>query len=130
MIIEIVNEVLTNLKSSLTTCSVVSSYPLTSPTFPLVSISEFENNMDTESVDTVGEHYNLQSIEINIFSNATNYRTEVNAIRKSIDDIMSGTYRMTRGFSGETPNYVDDNIYKYTIRYSYKIDKNKKIYRR
>lgn len=130
MIVDITNEVLTAIHNSLTNCTVEATYPNTIPTFPVVTVSEFENNVDLETIDSSGEKYNLQSIEINIFSNSTNYLTEVRAIRKSIDDIMSGTYRMSRGYSGETPNFADNSIYKYTLRYSYRIDANKKIYRR
>lgn len=130
MIVDVNNEIFDTIYDALPTCTVQSTFVNTQPNFPLVTVNEFENSADVDTIDTSGEKYNLQSIEINIFSNSETYLTEVRAIRNTIDNILSGTYRMTRGFSSETPNYLDSAVYRYTMRYSYKIDTNKKIYRR
>lgn len=130
MIIDITNEVYTNLKTTMTSVNVLISYPSTSPSFPCITIEEISNTTNRNTIDTNGEEYNDISFEINIFSDDANKITEMKTIRKQIDDIMSGQYRMTRGFSGQTPNFLDTNVYRYTLRYSCTIDSNKKIYRR
>lgn len=130
MIIDITNEIYTNIKTELSNVTVLTAYPLTTPIFPCVTVEESSNTTNGNSIDTEGEQYSDISFEINILSNATNKVTETKAIRKQIDDIMSGQYRMTRGFSGVTPNMIDMNVYRYTLRYSCTIDSTKKIYRR
>lgn len=130
MIIDVTNEVLTNLKNTLVGVEVLATYPSTTPKFPCVIVEEISNITDIETIDTNGENHSIVSIEINIFSNTQNKTTQVKSIRDSIDSIMSGTYRMTRGFTGTTPNFLDDNIYRYTLRYTFTIDNNKQIFRR
>lgn len=130
MIIDITNEVLTNLKNTLTDVTVLSSYPSTVPQFPCITVQELPNTTDPTTIDTSGEHYCDAGIEINIYSNAPNKSTQAKNIRNRIDTIMSGTYRMTREFSDEVPNYVDTDIYRYILRYTFVIDENKQIYRR
>lgn len=130
MIVDVTNEVYTNLKTSLTGITVLQTFPSTSPTFPCIIIEEISNDINIDTIDTSGDNHCDVSIEINIFSDAENKITEVKTIRGQVDAIMSGQYRMTRGFTGTTPNFLDDNIYRYTIRYSFTIDANKQIYRR
>lgn len=130
MIIDVMNEVLTNLKTNINDVVVLSSYPPITPSFPCMIIEELSNNTDLFTIDSSGEHHSIISIEINIFSNVQNKITQVRDIRGRVDAIMSGTYRMTRDFSGAVPNYADTDIYRYTLRYSFTIDSTKQIYRR
>lgn len=129
MIVDITNEVLTALKTALTNITVIAEYPKTASSFPCVTVSEISNTEDMDTVDTSGTKHSTVSLEINIFSNAQNKTTQVKSIRNQIDTILSGTYRMTRGFSGVTPNPSDIDVYRYTLRYTFRIDKNKMIYR-
>lgn len=129
MIIDISNEIFTVLKTNITAAKILLSYSSTSPTFPCITFEELTNNIDVSTVDTSGEHYNMIALEINIFTNGETQVSDAKTLRTSVDNILSGTYRMSRDFSSPTPNYQDANIYKYTMRYSFKIDKNKTIYR-
>lgn len=130
MIVDVTNEVYTTIKNTLVGVTVLSAYPSTTPIFPCVIVEEISNITDLDTVDTSGEHYSNVSIEINILSNSQNKISEVKGLRGQIDDIMSGQYRMNRGFAGVTPNFIDSSIYRYTMRYSFKVDSNKTIYRR
>lgn len=130
MIVDITNEVYTNLKDTMVTVTVLTAYPSTNPTFPCVTIEEISNTTNPNTIDTNGEQYNDISFEINIFSDGTSKVSETKTIRKQVDDIMSGQYRMTRGFSGVTPNFLDTNVQRYTLRYTCSINSNKMIYRR
>ncbi len=129
MIVDISNEVLTDIKTTLTGVKVLSEYPSTEPTFPCVVFSEMSNNSYIQSKDSAGQHHSLVSFEINIFSNEENKISQVKDIRNRIDSIMSTKYNMFREFSGTIPNFLDNNIYRYILRYSCLIDSNRKVYR-
>lgn len=129
MIVDISNEVFTNLKTTLTGITVLNSYPSTIPTFPCVVFEEISNNTDPDTIDTSGENYSDIVFQIDIFSESESKSSEIKAIRESIDNIMSGLYRMTRGYSGRTPNYLDEAIYRYTLRYNARVSSDKKIFR-
>jgi len=130
MIVDIFNEVLTKIKTDISTATVLSEYPETTPTFPCIVIQELSNTTDTTTVDTGGEQYNHISFEINIFDNGDTKRTVCRNLRNSIDAIMSEYYGMNRTDGGSVPNYMDSSIYRYNLKYDFKIDNNKKIYRR
>lgn len=129
MIIDVTNEVFTNIKSKLTGITVLTSYPSTTPTFPCVLVEELSNTNYPRSNDSAGEHHNSVTLEINIFSDSQNKVSEVKSIRNQIDELMSNTYNMNRTFSGTVPNFLDTNVYRYILRYTFVIDSNKQIYR-
>lgn len=130
MIVDIYNEVYTNVKTTLSDLLVLNSYQSDTPTFPCVVIEEITNTADENTIDTNGEKYNDITFEVNIFTNSEQKISESKDIRKRVDAIFSDEYRMHRGFSGQTPNFADTNVYKYTLRYSFKIGQDKIIYRR
>jgi hypothetical protein len=130
MIVDITNEVFTNLKNTLIDVEVLSAYPSTTPNFPCVTVEELSNISHIESIDTAGEKYSVFSIEINIFSDSPDKMSQAKSIRNRIDTIMTGDYGMVRGFGGRTPNPSDTNVYRYTLRYTGTINSNKQIYRR
>jgi len=130
MIIDIGNEVYTNLKASLVGITTFTAYPDTEPTFPCVVFSELTNTSNESTVDSGGEKYNDISFEVNIFSSSHAKLTEIKTIRKLVDDVMSSGYRMNRSFANPTPNYLDTSVERYTLRYDFTVDENKKVYRR
>lgn len=129
MIVDVTNEIITKLISSITTCEILSAYPNGDTSFPVIVVEELSNNTDVETISSGGDQINTISLEVNIFSNLEAPLTQIRTLRKSVDDVLSGFYRMTREFSSSVPNYLNENIHRYTMRYSFKIDKNKKIYR-
>lgn len=130
MIIDITNEVYTNIKNQLTPVTVLSTYPSTPPSFPCIIIEEMSNISIGSTIDTAGEHYNEVTLEVNIFSDSQYKVSEVKDLRNRIDSILSDQYKMGRDYSGTIPNFLDSNIYRYVLRYSFIIDENKRIYRR
>lgn len=129
MIVDIENELYTVLKDSLVDVTVEKEYNSKSVVFPCITISEISNNIYENTVDTSGETHNIQAFEINIFTAGSTKVTTAKSLRKQVDTIMGDTYKMSRDFSSATPNYIDDDIYRYTMRYSCIVSKNKKIYR-
>ena len=130
MIIDVANEIYTKLKTDITDAPVLFSYPTEKPEFPCIIFEEISNKTDTDSVDSAGEQVNEIVMEINIFTTGETKRTLANSLRNQVDTIMSDYYNCNRGYSEATVNYLDDSIYRYILRYDFKIDKNKKIYRR
>lgn len=130
MIVDITNEIITKIENELPTVNVLASYPSGVPDFPCVIIEESSNTTYESTIDSNGQNHSDITIEINIFSTAKNKTTEAKQIRNSIDLIMSDLYGMVRTFSGQTPNYLDENVYRYTLRYNGIVNKNKTIFRR
>jgi len=130
MIVDITNEVLDKVKSTLSPIPVLSAYPSVAPSFPCVILEEIANDTDADTVDTSGETHNLVGIEVNVFTQGSKRVTDARTLRTSVDAIMSDYYGMTRTLSQTTPNFLDSSIYRYTLRYIFTIDSNKTIYRR
>lgn len=129
MIIDITNEILTKLKNDLDV-DVYTSYPQKTPKFPCVTFEELANISVFDTIDSGGEHYNDIAFEVNIFSSSQPRLTKIREIRNAVDAILSDHYGLNRDFSGTTPNFVDQNIYRYTLRYSGIISESKVIHRR
>lgn len=130
MIVDITNDILTQIKLGISEATVLSAYPSTSPVFPCIIVEELSNNSVPTTIDSGGEHYCDVSIEINIFTdNPQTKMSDAKALRNKVDAIVS-QYKLNRDFSSTTPNYADGNIYRYTMRYSAIVDSNKVIYRR
>lgn len=129
MIVDIFNEVYTNIKTSLTSVTVLTEYPETIPNFPCVIIQEVSNTSDTNTFSTSGETYNRISFEVNIFSNTKTKIADIKAIRATVDAILNDGYGMTRDYSSSVENFIDTSVYRYVLRYSFLIDKNKTVYR-
>ena len=129
MIIDIENELYNVIKTELNDVNVEKEKKKKSVSFPCITITEISNNIDENTVDTSGETHNVQAFEINIFTSGNLKVSIAKTLRKRVDNIMSDTYKMSRDFSSQTPNYVDEDIYRYTLRYSCIVSKNKKIYR-
>jgi len=130
MIVDIFNEVLTKIKTDISTATVISEYPDVAPSFPCIVVEELSNISDATTIDSGGEQYNQITFNIDIFDNSTSKRTTVRNLMKSVDAILCDYYGMNRMSSGQVPNFMDANIYRYNLRYDFKIDDTKKIYRR
>jgi hypothetical protein len=130
MIVNIANEIFTKLKEDLTGVELTTSYETAPPTYPLVSFSELSNNAYLDTKDSSGEYHNQVSFEVNIFTEGSTRKNDALEIRVLVDEILSNYYGLGRDFSNEIPNYLNSNIYRYVMRYSCLVDKNKMIYGR
>lgn len=128
MIVDISNELYTEIKNALTTVTVKKNYPKTLPNFPCV-VMTFSTSTDRATIDSSGETHNLQLIDINIFTQSESSNEDVISIRKNIDEILGNKYRMTRAMDEEMENYADPTIDRWIMRYSYIISSGNKIYR-
>lgn len=128
--VDVFNEIYTKLKTTLTTVNVVKAYPEKDAVFPIVVVSEISNTINLDCVDSSGEKASDISFEIGIYTNSTTRETDARKIRNSVDDVMNGYYKFNRESANPVPNYADRNVYRYVMRYSATINKNKVIYRR
>lgn len=127
--IDITNEILTKLKNELSGVSVKSSYDGVNPKFPLVTINETDNMLNPQHVSSNYCNTFTISFDINIFDIGNKKETSVKSIRNKIDDIMLNHYKMNRVSSQNIENYLDNEIYRWVLRYSCVVDKDLKIYR-
>ena len=130
MIVDIFNEVLSVVKTHVSPIKVLSHYPETTPEFPCVIMEEGSNTANFGTTDTSGEKFNNQTFEINIFTIGSEKVSTAKGIRNKVDSIMSDQYGMNRDYSGTIPSFLDNNIYRWVLRYSCVVDKDKKLYRR
>lgn len=130
MIVDITNEILTELKTTITDAKVLSSYQPTSTVFPVIVCEETDNTSDDDTKDSSGFTYCRITINIEIYTNGPNRMSKAKDLRSSVDAILSDTYGLSRISQRPVPNFNDSDIYRYQISYSGLVDKNKKIYRR
>lgn len=129
MIIDISNEVFTAISDVLTGVECLTTYPSTEPIFPCLTFEEQTNTTSQAHIDTGGEKFNEVTIQIDIYTKGETKVSDAKTIRNTVDSIMADVYGMNRDDSKPVPNFMDSNVYRYTLRYSFTIDKNKKIYR-
>ena len=127
--IDITNEIYNKLKIDLPSVNIQTSYPIETPKFPLVTFEEIDNSTYRATKDTSGFNHSSIGFEVNIYTTGTSKMSSAKTIRNQIDSILSGFYGMPRTTSRPVPNFLDGNIYRYTMRYSGLIDKTKTIYR-
>lgn len=130
MIVDITSEIITRLKTELAPIKIMDSTPNTNASFPCVVVQELNNNSYQQTKDSIGHHHSNVTIEINIFTNSEVRMSEAKIIRGKIDVILSDEYGMSRDYSNPIPNYSDESIYRYVLRYNAIVDKNRKIYGR
>jgi hypothetical protein len=130
MIIDISNEVYTKLKTELVGVEIGSTFLEAPSTYPFVTFSEVSNTAFGDTKDSSGEQHNQLAFEVNIFTIGDDKKSQAKNLRKMIDDVLSGYYNMDRDFSDEIPNFLNQNVYRYVMRYSCLVDKNKVIYGR
>lgn len=130
MIVDIVNEIYTNIKISLPDVNVLSSFQPTVAKFPTVVIEEVDNSVHISSKDSGGFKYSNIAITVEIYTTGSAKMSDNKRIRNKVDEIMSDNYGMTRGQPVVIPNYLDNRIYRYKMSYTCIIDnKTKKIHR-
>lgn len=129
MIIDITNELLTEIKSTLSV-DVFTEYPKAKAKFPVIIFTEQSNVSDLDTVDSGGENCNLIYFEINIFTMGNNRIATAKALRNQVDAILGDKYKMYRSFSDSVANLADEDVYRYIVRYETKVTSEKMIYRR
>lgn len=131
MIIDITNEILTELKTELNNIAEVNtSYPNKEFIGKRVTVEEIYNITNDATRDSGGHKTNTIALEVKIFTTGNTRMTDAKSIRNKVDNILNGKYRMSRDDGRPMPSQYGNEIYTYVLRYSFVIDTNKTIYRR
>lgn len=99
--------------------------------FPLILIRQIKDNLYSENLDKTDQRFNL-TYEIEIYSmdkGTTAKQIIADELIELINDVFDEHYGMNRRFNRQSPN-ADTDVYRWIMRYTGKIDENKKIYRR
>ena len=133
------NEVFTNVVSYVTsvhteltvTDNFSSVYNDTPSNFPHISGWFISDEEDTKGIDnTLIENFTNVGFEWNIYSNKQNgKKEEVSELANLVDTAMR-RLGFARTMGVPVPNYADATIERRTLRYSAKIGKDGKVYRR
>ena len=129
MIIDIFNELLTDIKYELEDIPVLTSYPMSSSEFPIVIIEEIDNSTDTFTKDSSGFTHVRLGFSIEIFTKGNRKVSNAKEIRNKIDNILTTKYGLTRHSPVIIPNFADDSIFRYRLTYTGLINKDRKIFR-
>lgn len=99
--------------------------------FPAVSFVEKSNTVYQKSQDSESlENHSNVMYEVNIYSNLTyDKKAQVKEILNSLDEKMQ-SIGFTRTFGQPIDNLENTSIYRYTVRYTAVIGKNKFVYRK
>ncbi len=126
------NKLYTMLKVELDKIKVplTSSYQSELSKFPSVVMTEISNTTNFQTLDTSGEYAIDYSFEINIYSNSTKPKSEIDKIMQVVDEVFSSKLSCNRDSTSQVPNLMDNKIFRQVIRYSCVIDKNLTVYRR
>lgn len=129
MIVDITNELLTDIKNELVGIDVYTSFQSKISKFPTVIVEEIDNSSYLPTKDSNGFQHSGIAFSIDIYTRGNSRVSDAKKIRNRIDSVISNKYGMTRGTPVVAPNYLDDTIYRYRMTYRGLIDKRKTIYR-
>lgn len=128
MIVSITNRIRGELITLLPDVRIYDSIDDEITSFPCIVLEE-NTNMENLATRTSGGNQHTQSIiEINVFTTGNTKKSDALDIADSIDDLLSGEYRLPR-IMGEPIANLDKSIYRYITRYSFLIGNDYKVYR-
>ena len=131
MIQNIVTLIYSTLRNELpTTYDVQMSYPSNATKFPVITVEETSNEVNLDTISSGGQFATNITIEINIFTHGNLKVIDAYNIREKVENEITSNFGLIRTFGSPTPNFLDNEIYRYTMRYSFTLDKNKTVYRR
>lgn len=130
MIIDITNQLFTEIKTTIKECTVLSSYQNVIPSFPTIIFEEINNTSYKSTKDSSGYNHSLISFKVEIYTKGNGKAYQSKKIRDKVDKVLSDKYGLNRDDSKSIPNYLDENIHRHIMIYSGIIDENKTIYGR
>ena len=83
-----------------------------------------------DTVDSSGVYHVLYNIQFDIFTDGDLRTSDARSIRDTIYTCIETNFNLNLDFSDTMPNYSDNGVYRYIMRYTGTIDKNDLIYRR
>lgn len=127
MIIDIEQEFYTLLKNNIS-YSVTDMYPTSITKTPIIVVSEFTNTTNVNTIDSGGEQTNIVYVTLELFGSGKNAKGTIIDMTKQIDDLLSNL-NFTRLSNQYITNFADRNVLRKILRYTFIVDKDKKVYR-
>lgn len=127
--VDIQNQVFNSLKqkieSEISGTKVQKDFQSVATTFPTITFYEIDNSELEHTLDYSQRKSNL-AFQIDIFTVGGIRETQAKSIAKTVNRVMENEYHMKRLFANPLSN-ADKDIYRYTMRYSCKIDEEKLV---
>ena len=121
---QIFNSLKTKIEADFPSIKVQKEYQPIASTFPTVTFYEIGNSAISHSLDYTERKSNL-AFQIDIFTTGGTKETIAKNIAKSVNTALETNWHMKRVFANPIQNTTDPDIYRYTMRFSCKIDEDK-----
>lgn len=124
--VQISNQIFSDLKAEVEnfypTAKVQKDYQETASSFPTVTFYEIDNRELSHTLDYT-ERKSIITFQIDIYMTGGARETVAKKIANRISKVMEEKWHLKRDYAKPTVN-IDKNIYRYTMRYSFKIDED------
>lgn len=120
---QIFNSVKQKIEESFPPAKVQKDFQPTTTTFPTITFYEIDNSELEHTLDYTQRRSNL-AFQIDIFTTGGDKEQQARKISSIVNEVMEGEFHMKRVFSNPLSN-VDKDIYRFTMRYSCKIDEER-----
>lgn len=123
---QLFNDIYTAVIAAYPNANILKTYQANSADFPCVTLREIGNTEIDRDLRNSGVR-SQQSWQIDIYARGGTREIIAKKIRDIIASVTEGKYHMKREASLPTDNAIDTTIYRWTLRYSCKIDEDHNI---
>lgn len=124
--VQVSNQIFNDLKEKIEKVyplsKVQKDYQPTSNTFPTITLYELDNAEFSHTLDYTERKSNI-AVQIDIYTVGGTRETQAKEIADKVSKVMEEKWHTKREYSKPMIN-ADMNIYRYTMRYSFKIDED------
>lgn len=124
--VQVSNQIFNDLKAEIEkfypTAKVQKDYQETTSSFPTVTFYEIDNWEFSHTLDYTERKSNI-TFQIDIYMTGGARETLAKQIADRVSKVMEEKWHLKREYARQTVN-IDKNIYRYTMRYSFKVDED------
>lgn len=120
---QIFNSVKQKIEKSFPSAKVQKDFQPVAAVFPTITFYEIDNSEFEHTLDYTQRKSNL-AFQIDIFTTGGDKETQAKTISSIVNEVMEDEFHMKRVFSNPLSN-ADKDIYRFTMRYSCKIDEER-----
>lgn len=120
---QIFNSLKQHIEQKISNAKIQKDFQPTTTTFPTITFCEIDNSEFEHTLDYTQRRSNL-AFQIDIFATGGDKEQQARKISSIVNEVMEDGFHMKRVFSNPIES-ADKDIYRYTMRYSCKIDEQK-----
>lgn len=120
---QIFNSLKQHIEQNITNAQVQKDFQSVASRFPTITFYEIDNSEFEHTLDYKQRYSNL-AFQIDIFTIGGDKESQARNISSLVNEVMGDKFHMKRIFSNQLSN-ADKDIYRYTMRYSCKIDEQR-----